>query len=153
MSPNYDPFMDAIWDLPIMRSTREIGVLEMELQDYEEDNVTDVWEPLPFSTILPSPLFHSLWDMITNDKWISLEIWDQFVGGDVPSITFWRLSSLPPLSLLSFYFQTYLYYHQHDYTTDHFLVIMLILSHQQQLTLPLSFIIMLTLICHSCLLL
>ena len=60
----------------------------MELQDYEEGNVTDVWEPLPFSTILASPLFHSLWDMITNDKWISLEIWDQFVGGDVPSITF-----------------------------------------------------------------
>ena len=88
MSPNYDPFMDAIWDLPIMRSMRKIGVLEMELQDYEEGNVTDVWEPLPFSTILPSPLFHPLWDMITNDKWISLEIWDQFVGGDVPSITF-----------------------------------------------------------------
>ena len=50
--------------------------------------VTDAWDPLPFSPIPSSPLFHSLWDMITNDKGISLEIWDQFIGGDVPSIAF-----------------------------------------------------------------
>ena len=31
-----------------------MGVLEMELQDYEEGNVTDVWNPPPF------PLFHPL---------------------------------------------------------------------------------------------
>ena len=59
---------------PIMRSTRKIGVLEIEPQDYKEGNVTDVWEPPPFSAILPSPLSHSLWDMITNNKGISLEI-------------------------------------------------------------------------------
>ena len=73
---------------PIMRSTRGIRVLEMELQDYKEGNVTNIWNPPPFSSLLPSPLFHSLWDMITNDKGISLEIWDQFIGGNVPSITF-----------------------------------------------------------------
>ena len=50
--------------------------------------VTDAWDPLPFSPIPSSPLFHFLWDMITNDEGISLEIWDQFIGGDVPSIAF-----------------------------------------------------------------
>ena len=51
-------------------------------------NVTDVWDLPLFSPIPSSPLSHSLWDMITNNKGISLEIWDQFVGGNVPSITF-----------------------------------------------------------------
>ena len=60
----------------------------MELQDYEEGNVIDVWDPPPFSSLSPFPLSHSLWDMITNNEGISLEIWDQFVDGDVPSITF-----------------------------------------------------------------
>ena len=60
----------------------------MELQDYKEGNVTDVWDPPPFSAIPPSPLSHSLWDMITNNEGISLEIWDQFIGGDIPSIIF-----------------------------------------------------------------
>ena len=50
--------------------------------------VTDVWDPPPFSPIPFSPLSHTLWDMITNNKGISVEIWDQFIGGDVPSITF-----------------------------------------------------------------
>ena len=50
--------------------------------------VTNVWDPLPFSAILPSLPSHSLWNMITNDEGISSEIWDQFIGGDVPSITF-----------------------------------------------------------------
>ena len=73
---------------PIMRSTREIGVLEMELQDYEESNITDVWDPPPFSTILCFLPSHSLWNMITSDEGISSEIWDQFIGGNVLSITF-----------------------------------------------------------------
>ena len=77
------------WTLPgtslTMRSMREIGVLEMKLQDYK-GNVTDVWDLLPFSSLSPPPLSHSLWDMITNNKGISSEIWDQFVGSDVSSI-------------------------------------------------------------------
>ena len=60
----------------------------MELQDYEEGNVTDIWDPPPFSPIPSSPPSHSLWDMITNDKEISAEIWDQFISGNVPSIAF-----------------------------------------------------------------
>ena len=48
----------------------------MELQDYKEGNVTDVWDPPPFSSLLPSPLSHLLWDMIINDKGISPEIRD-----------------------------------------------------------------------------
>ena len=46
------------------------------------DYVTDIWDPPPFSPISSAPLFHSLWDMITNDKGIFLEIWDQFIGGN-----------------------------------------------------------------------
>ena len=71
-----------------MRSMREIGVLEMELQDYEEGNITDAWDPPPFPPILSFPPSHSLWNMITNNKGISLEILDQFIDGNVPSITF-----------------------------------------------------------------
>ena len=51
-------------------------------------NVTDVWDPPPFFTIPSFPPSHFLWNMITNDEGISSEIWDQFIGGDVPSITF-----------------------------------------------------------------
>ena len=50
--------------------------------------VRDVWNPPPFSSLPPSPPSHSLWDMITNDEGISLEIWDQFIGGNVLSIAF-----------------------------------------------------------------
>ena len=71
-----------------IRLTREIGVLEMELQDYKEGNVTDVWDPQPFSPILFSPLSYSLWDMITNDEEIFLEIWDQFIGDNILNIAF-----------------------------------------------------------------
>ena len=71
-----------------MRSTREIGVLEMELQDYKEGNITDIWDSPPFSSLPPSLPSHSLWDMITNNEGISSEIWYQFIGGDVLSITF-----------------------------------------------------------------
>ena len=67
---------------------REIGVFEMELQDYDESNVIDVWDLPPFSLLLPSLLSHTLWDMITTNEGISLEIWDQFVDSDVSSITF-----------------------------------------------------------------
>ena len=51
-------------------------------------SVTDVWDLSPFSPIPSSLLSHSLWNMITNDEGISIEIWDQFVGGDVSSIAF-----------------------------------------------------------------
>ena len=50
--------------------------------------ITDIWDPPPFSALPPSPPSYSLWNMITNHKGISLEIWDQFVGSDVLSITF-----------------------------------------------------------------
>ena len=60
----------------------------MELQDYKEGNITDSWDPLPFSTLLPSPLSQLLWNMITNDKGISVEIWEQFIGSNILSITF-----------------------------------------------------------------
>ena len=60
----------------------------MELQDYKKSNVTNIWDPLPFSSFLPSLLSHTLSDMIMNDEGISSEIWDQFIDGDVPSITF-----------------------------------------------------------------
>ena len=63
-------------------------------------SITDVWNSPPFSSLPSFPPSHTLWDMIMNDKGISLEIWDQFIGGDVLSITFWRLSPLP----LSFHF-------------------------------------------------
>ena len=66
----------------------EMEALEMELQDYKEGNVTDVWDPPPLSPIPSSPLSHSLWDMITNNEGIFLEIWDQFIGGNILSITF-----------------------------------------------------------------
>lgn len=36
--------------------------------------VIDIWDPPTFSSLSPSLLFHTLWDMITNDKGISLEI-------------------------------------------------------------------------------
>ena len=93
---------------PITRSTREIGVreigvLEMELQYYKEGNVTDVWNSPSFSAILPFPLSHSLWDMITNNEGISLEIWDQFIGGDVLSITFWKAESTASSCFMSFH--------------------------------------------------
>ena len=45
---------------PTMRLMREIGVLEMELQDYKKSNVTDIWDPLHFSSFLPSLLSHTL---------------------------------------------------------------------------------------------
>ena len=61
---------------PTMRSMREIGVLEMALQDYEEGNITDIWDPPPCSSLPPSLPSHTLWDMIMNNKEISLEIWD-----------------------------------------------------------------------------
>ena len=38
---------------PTTRSTRVIGVLEMELQDYKKDNVTDPWNPPPFLPFCP----------------------------------------------------------------------------------------------------
>ena len=59
----------------------------MELKEHGW-GVINVWDPPPFSPILSSLLSHSLWDMITNNKEISLEIWDQFVGGEIPSIAF-----------------------------------------------------------------
>ena len=82
--------------------------------------VTDVWDPPPFFPIPSSPLSHFLWDMITNNEGISSEIWDQFIGGNVLSIAFWRLSPLPLFSLISFSFWTYLYHCQHDYASYHF---------------------------------
>ena len=60
----------------------------MELQDYEEGNITNIWDPPPFSSLLPFSPSHTLWDIITNDEGISSEIWDQFIGGNVPSTTF-----------------------------------------------------------------
>ena len=60
----------------------------MELQDYKEDNVTDVCDPPPFLSLLPSLPSPFLWGMITNDKGIFSEIWDQFVGGNILSIAF-----------------------------------------------------------------
>ena len=54
----------------------------------ENGSITDPWDPLSFSTLPPSPLFQLLWDMITNNKGISVKIWEQFIGGDVPSIAF-----------------------------------------------------------------
>ena len=84
MTPSWTPPGISL----ITRSTMEIGVLEMELQDYEEGNITDVWDSPSFSSLLSSPPSHSLWDMITNDKGIFSEIWDQFIGGNVLSITF-----------------------------------------------------------------
>ena len=84
--------MTLSWTQPgtssIMRSMREIEVLEMELQDYKEGNVIDVWDSLPFSPIPSSPPSHFLWDMITNNKGISSEIWDHFIGSNVLSIAF-----------------------------------------------------------------
>ena len=72
------PTITPSWTQPgissTTRSMREIGVLEMELQDYKEGNVTDVWDPPPFSSLPPSLLSHILWDMITNNKGISTEI-------------------------------------------------------------------------------
>ena len=50
--------------------------------------ITDVWDPLPFSPIQSSLPSQALWDMITNNKGISSEIWEQFVGGNVLSIAF-----------------------------------------------------------------
>ena len=44
--------------------------------------------PTFFSSLPSSPPLHFLWDMITNDEGISLEIWDQFVGSNVLSIAF-----------------------------------------------------------------
>ena len=60
----------------------------MELQDYEEGNVTDSWDSSLFSSLPLSLPSQPLWDMITNDKGISAEIWKQFVDGNVLSITF-----------------------------------------------------------------
>ena len=89
---SYSPTTTPSWMWPgtshITRSMREIEVLEMEFQDYKKSNVMNIWNPLPFSSLSPCPSSHSLWDMITNNKGISSDIWDQFVGGDVPSITF-----------------------------------------------------------------
>ena len=45
-------------------------------------------EPSAFFPLLPSSLSHILWDMITNNEGIFSEIWNQFIGGDVPSIAF-----------------------------------------------------------------
>ena len=59
---------------PTMRSMRGIEALEMKLQDCKEGNVTDVWDSPPFSSLPPSSLSHTLWDMIMNDEGISLEI-------------------------------------------------------------------------------
>ena len=59
---------------PITRSMREIGAFEMELQNYEEGNITDVWDPAPFSSLLPTLPFHSLWKMMINNEGISSEI-------------------------------------------------------------------------------
>ena len=53
-----------------------------------KSSVIDVWDPTSFF-LLPSSLpFHTLWDMIMNNKGIFTEIWDQFVGGNVSGITF-----------------------------------------------------------------
>ena len=83
--------------------------------------VMDIWDPPLFSSIPPSPPFHTLWDMITNDKGISAEIWDQFVDGNVLSMPSERLSP-PPLFPFHFIsFRTYLYSCQHDYSPHHFL--------------------------------
>ena len=125
-----------------MRSTREIGVLEIKLQDYEEGNVTDPWDPPPFSTLPPSAPFQLLWDMITK---ISVEIWEQFVDSDVRSIHCLLNVESHHLLFSPFHisFHTYLYPHQHDYASYGFLVIMLMLLSPH--------IIMLTLLCHFCL--
>ena len=82
--------------------------------------VMNIWDPPPFSPIPPSPPSHSLWDMIINDEGISMEVWDQFVGGDVPSITLWRLSPLPPFFPFPFHLWTYLYSRKHDYIPHRF---------------------------------
>ena len=66
----------------------EIGVLEMELQDYEEGNITNVWDSPSFSSLSSSPPSHSLWDMITINEEISSELWDQFIDGNILSIAF-----------------------------------------------------------------
>ena len=71
------------WDLVngMSKLDHHVGVLCM-------DTITDVWNPPPFPPIPSSPPSHSLLDMIANNEGISAEIWDQFVGGDVPSIAF-----------------------------------------------------------------
>ena len=86
--PTTSPSWTQPGTFPIMRSTREIEVLEMKLQDYEEANVIDIWDPLPFSPLPPFPPSHTLWGMIMNNVGISAKIWDQFVGSNVLSITF-----------------------------------------------------------------
>lgn len=50
--------------------------------------VTNVWNLPPFSILPLSLPSQPLWDMITNNEGISVEIWEQFVDGDVSSITF-----------------------------------------------------------------
>ena len=86
------PIMTPSWTQPgispTTRSMRKIEALEMKLQDCKEGNVMDIWDLPPFSSLPPSPSSHSLWNMIMNDEGISLEIWDQFIGSDVLSITF-----------------------------------------------------------------
>ena len=49
MTPSWMPSGTSL----TTRSMSKIGVLEMELQDYEGNNVTDVWDPPPFPLFRP----------------------------------------------------------------------------------------------------
>ena len=66
--------------------------LEHQKDAWDVDNallhiaiIMDIWDPLPFSSLPPSPLSHSLWDKITNNEVISLEIWDPPPFSPIPS--------------------------------------------------------------------
>ena len=112
--------------------------------------VTDIWDPPPFPSILPSLPSHSLWDMITNDKKISLE-----------TIHRWRYSKhhLPRAKSTASLFFHFLF------SLDLFISSLVwlhltLLSHHHAyalasawLTHPSPLIIIFTLICHFCLLL
>ena len=113
--------------LCIGNNSKVVPSIEMKLQDYKEGNVIDIWDPPPFFPIPSSLLFHFLWDMITNDKRISSEIWNQFIDGNVPSITFCKAKSIASSSyFILFYFRfiyiiismitPYITSHHHAYT-------------------------------------
>ena len=42
----------------------------MEMTSCNTKDITDMWDPPPFSSLPPSLLFQDLWDMITNNAGI-----------------------------------------------------------------------------------
>ena len=86
--------------------------------------------------------------MTTNNKGISAEIWDPFIGSNVLSIAFWKAESTVPFSFISYFTLDVFIFLLAWLCPTSLLIIMLMLLHQHDYIPSLYLVIILIIICH-----